>query len=125
VDAGVEAKAIEEAREQLLKEQRADGSWAQLEKMDGDAYATATALVVLRKAGLGTDHEAYQKGVKYLLDTQKEDGAWIVQTRTRPLQIYFDNGDAGGKSQFISFAATGWAVLALLETVPVPREKSP
>jgi len=52
------------------------------------------------------------------LDTQKEDGAWIVQTRARPLQLFFDNGDPGGKSQFISFAATNWAVLALLETVP-------
>jgi hypothetical protein len=34
------------------------------------------------------------------------------------LQPFFDNGDPGGKSQFISFAATGWATLALLETVP-------
>jgi hypothetical protein len=32
--------------------------------------------------------------------------------------VFFDNGDPHGKSQFISFAATGWAVLALLETVP-------
>jgi hypothetical protein len=35
------------------------------------------------------------------------------------LQRYFDNGDAGGRSQFISFAATNWAVMALLEVVPV------
>jgi hypothetical protein len=34
------------------------------------------------------------------------------------LQLFFDNGDPGGKSQFISFAATGWAVLALLEQFP-------
>jgi N-acyl-D-amino-acid deacylase len=63
-------------------------------------------------------HESYQKGIKYLLDSQKEDGAWIVTTRSRPLQVFFDNGDPGGKSQFISFAATNWAVLALLETIP-------
>ena len=86
--------------------------------MSGDAYATATVLVALRHAGLDSGHEAYQKGVKYLLDTQKADGAWIVQTRSRPLQRFFDNGDPGGKSQFISFAATNWAVLALLETIP-------
>jgi len=55
--------------------------------------------------------------VKYLLRTQREDGAWVVQTRSRPLQAFFDNGDAGGKSQFISFAATNWAILALLELV--------
>lgn len=119
VHAGVEAKVMEAARDQLLKEQRADGGWAQLASMSSDVYATGTALVALRRAGLETSHEAYQKGVKYLLDAQKEDGAWIVQTRSRPLQIFFDNGDAGGKSQFISFAAASWATLALLETLPV------
>jgi N-acyl-D-amino-acid deacylase len=118
VAAGVESKRIEAARATLLKEQRKDGSWAQLDRLSGDAYATGTVLVALRQAGLDTVHEAYKKGVQYLLSTQKEDGAWIVQTRSRPLQIFFDNGDPGGKSQFISFAATNWAILALLETLP-------
>ena len=59
-----------------------------------------------------------RRGLAYLLKTQREDGAWIVETRSRPVQIFFDNGDPGGKSQFISFAATNWAVLALLETLP-------
>jgi N-acyl-D-amino-acid deacylase len=124
---GVEAKEIEAARERLLQEQRPDGSWAQLEKMSGDAYATATVLVALRRAGLETGHDAYKKGVKYLLDTQTAEGAWVVQTRSRPLQVFFDNGDAGGKSQFISFAATNWAVIALVETLPpaAARDKAP
>jgi len=121
-DAGGEKETIEPARANLLKEQRPDGSWAQLPDMAGDAYATGTVLVALRRAGLETSHEAYRKGVKYLLETQKEDGAWIVQTRSKPLQVFFDNGDPGGKSQFISFAATGWAVLALLETDPLKQD---
>jgi N-acyl-D-amino-acid deacylase len=122
------AKDIDKARALLLKDQRSDGSWAQLDTMSGDVYATATALVALRHAGLDARQEAYQKGLKYLLGCQKEDGAWIVQTRSRPLQRFFDNGDAGGKSQFISFAATNWAVLALLETIPPAashRDKTP
>lgn len=124
VDAGVDTKVIEDAKTRLLEEQRSDGSWAQLSKMSGDAYATATVLVALRKAGLNVKHAAYQKGIAYLINTQTEDGAWIVETRSRPLQRFFDNGDPGGKSQFISFAATNWAVLALLETVPpVPSDK--
>jgi N-acyl-D-amino-acid deacylase len=122
VDASAEARHIEAARDQLLKDQREDGTWAQLPNMSGDAYATATVLVTLRKAGLDSKHDAYQKGIKYLLAAQKEDGAWIVQTRSRPLQVFFDNGDPGGKSQFISFAATGWSLLALLETLP-PESK--
>jgi N-acyl-D-amino-acid deacylase len=118
VYANVEAKVLKAARDRLLKEQRLDGSWAQLAGKDGDAYATGTVMVALRQAGLDVSHKAYQKGIKYLLDSQKEDGAWIVQTRSRPLQRFFDNGDPGGKSQFISFVATNWAVLALLETLP-------
>ena len=90
-----------------------------LSKMDGDAYATATALVALRRAGLDTKGEAYQMGVRHLLRSQRADGAWVVKTRSKPLQRFFDNGDAGGKSQFISFAVTNWAVPALLETMPV------
>jgi N-acyl-D-amino-acid deacylase len=55
--------------------------------------------------------------VDYLLRTQCDDGSWLVETRSKPIQVFFDNGDPGGNSQFISFAATGWAVLALLETI--------
>jgi N-acyl-D-amino-acid deacylase len=118
VDGRAPARDIEVARERLLGEQLPDGSWTQLAPMAGDAYATATALVSLAHAGLATTHPAYQKGVKYLLDTQQGDGHWIVRTRSRPLQVFFDNGDPGGRSQFISFAATNWAVLALLQTIP-------
>src|SRR5262249_28067476 len=105
----------------LLKEQHDDGSWAQLADRTGDAYATGTVLLALRSAGLEATDPAYQKAVKYLLATQREDGAWIVETRSRPVQVFFDTGDPRGKRQFISFAATGWAVLALLETIPDTR----
>ena len=80
-----------------------------------------TTLAALRHAGLEVTHEAYKKGIRYLLNTQRKDGAWVVQTRSPPLQRYFDNGDAGGRSQFISFAATSWAVIALLETMPLKK----
>src|SRR5262249_17481134 len=119
VYAGAHKKEIAAARDQLLKEQRKDGSWAQLPALEGDAYATGAVLMALRQAGLAATDPAYQKGVKYLLATQQEDGAWIVKTRSRPVQTFFDNGDPGGKSQFISFASTNWAVLALLELYPV------
>ena len=121
---GCDADEIKTAQELVLKEQRPDGSWAQLADLGGDAYATATVLVALKHSGVATDHPAYQKGVRNLLASQKEDGSWIVETRSRPIQIFFDNGDAGGTSQFISFAATNWAVMALLETIPRSRPSS-
>jgi N-acyl-D-amino-acid deacylase len=125
VYADADKDQVAAARDLLLKEQKADGSWSQLPEMAGDAYATGTVLMALRHAGLGAEHPAYQKGVKYLLATQKDDGSWFVQTRARPVQTFFDNGDPGGKSQFISFAATNWAVLALLEVMPVKTPAEP
>lgn len=115
VTAGEKADA---ARAELLAAQNADGSWSQLKDRPGDAYATGSALVALRKAGLATTAEAYRRGVAYLLRTQGPGGEWIVTTRSRPVQTFFDNGDPGGKSQFISFLATGWAVRALVEALP-------
>jgi N-acyl-D-amino-acid deacylase len=118
VYAGAAKEDLDAARKALLAEQKEDGSWAQAADLAGDAYATGTVLVALRQAGLAATDPAYQKGVKYLLATQRDDGAWVVQTRSKPVQVFFDNGDPGGKSQFISFVATNWAVLALLETLP-------
>jgi N-acyl-D-amino-acid deacylase len=120
---GAGSKEIRSARDVMVREQRSDGSWAQLRDRDGDAYATGSVLVALRSAGLSCDDAGYQRGVKYLLASQKADGSWLVTTRSRPVQVFFDNGDPGGKSQFISFVATNWAVLALLETLPASGPK--
>jgi N-acyl-D-amino-acid deacylase len=117
VEAGVDRKEIEAARDQLLKEQREDGSWGQTAELVGDAYATGSVLMALRSANLAVSDAAYQRGIAHLLKTQKDDGSWFVKTRSRPIQVFFDNGDPHGKDQFISFVATNWAVLALLETV--------
>ncbi len=106
---------IAKVREDLLKRQLPNGGWAQLDDLQADAYATGSVLFVLRMAGLAPKEEAYRRGVRFLVLTQHGTGAWIVTTRSRPIQTFFDNGDPGGKSQFISTAATGWAVAALAE----------
>ena len=118
VNAGAGAQEIATARAAIQKEQLADGSWKQLPDRPGDAYATGSVLMALRHAGLSPRDDTYRRGIKYLLATQREDGAWIVETRSRPVQTFFDNGDPGGKSQFLSFLSTCWAVAALLETLP-------
>src|SRR5262245_13953469 len=73
VHAGADRDDIAAARTALVDKQLEDGSWAQLAELKGDAYATGTALVALRTAGLETAHPAYRKGTKYLLATQSKD----------------------------------------------------
>jgi N-acyl-D-amino-acid deacylase len=109
---------LAEAKRDLVKHQLDDGSWRQIPTRSGDAYATAISLLALRQAGMKRDDVVYQKGIAYLLRTQTREGAWIVTTRSTPIQKWFDNGDPGGKSQFISFLATGWSTLALLDAIP-------
>jgi len=121
---GADSQVLADGRKVLLKEQHAAGGWAQLAKLEPDAYATGSVLIALRTGGLAASDPAYLKGVGFLLATQKDDGAWIVETRSKPIQTFFDNGDPGGKSQFLSITATGWAVQALLETLPPTHAKT-
>ena len=77
-------------------------------------YATGQALTALHESGVvPISHPAYQRGIRFLLDTQLADGSWYVRTRTLPAQRYFDGDFPHGVDQFISIAATNWAVMAL------------
>jgi N-acyl-D-amino-acid deacylase len=97
----------------LLASQKSDGGWAQLDYRASDAYATGQVLVALHDAGVSAQSPAYQRGVRYLLDTQLADGSWHVPTLTLPTQIYFESGFPHGVHQFISAAGTQWATQAL------------
>lgn len=102
------------ATRQLLALQRDDGGWSQLPDMSSDAYATGSALVALHEAGDVKPGEAsYQRGLRFLLKTQQDDGSWHVKSRSKPFQTYFETGFPHGKDQFISAAASGWATIAL------------
>ncbi len=109
------APAVEIARQadRLLARQRDDGGWSQLPKMSSDAYASGEALFALQTAGVEASSAAYRKGVGYLLATQLDDGTWYVRSRAIGFQPYVDSGFPHGPDQFISAAATSWAVIAL------------
>jgi hypothetical protein len=118
-EAGVPDREIHSAARDLLKTQRDDGGWGQLASLPSDAYATGSALVALHRAGrVAASDPAYQRGVAYLLKTQLPDGSWLVHSRSRPFQTYYESGFPHGKNQFISMAATGWAVTALALACP-------
>lgn len=107
--------------DQLLQAQRTDGGWAQTEDLPSDAYATGQAILMLSQvrpsAGpVNRDWEhPLARGVGFLLQTQQTDGSWLVASRSKPVQVFFDNGDPHGKDQFISMMATSWATAALRE----------
>ena len=55
----------------------------------------------------------YEKGVRFLLGTQLEDGSWYVKSRAMKIQPYFESGFPYGHDQWISHAATAWATIGL------------
>jgi hypothetical protein len=117
--AGAPADVIRKAADELAATQRPDGGWGQTDTMEGDAYATGSALVALQMgAAMPVSDPVYCRGLAYLLRTQREDGTWLVRSRSPSVQPYYESGFPHGKNQFISCAATGWAVTALALACP-------
>lgn len=110
---GREKDALKKAQSDLLALQRKNGGWGDLPSMESNAYATGHALVALQNAGLPVSDPAYQRGMKFLLATQMEDGSWFVRTRALGFQPYFETGFPHGVNQSISAAGTSWATMAL------------
>ena len=120
---GADSAKLREAADQLLALRQDDGGWAQIRSRSTDAYATAEALVALHEAGgIPVDNPVWRRGIKYLLDNQKSDGSWLVQTRqVSPAPIsppYYETGYPHEKHQFISASAASWAIMALSYALP-------
>jgi ankyrin repeat protein len=78
--------------------------------------------VALHEAGTPSSDAAFVSGLKFLISTQAKDGTWRVQTRMlSPAQVspkYFSTGFPYGKDEFISYAGSSWAAMALLSVIP-------
>ena len=112
-------EAIRKAADDLLAGRREDGGWSQLDGGKSDAYATGSALVALHLVGrLPTESPEYRAGLRFLVADQGADGSWHVASRSKPFQPYFESGFPHGKDQFISMAASSWAVTALSLACP-------
>ena len=111
------------AARELLALQRDDGGWGQLPHMPSDAYSTGEALVALHiAADVPVSDSAWQKGLKYLLSTQDDRGAWHVHTRmVSPANVsppYLETGFPYGHDQVLSTDGTCWAAMALMLALP-------
>jgi squalene cyclase len=121
--AGTDRAATAKAMKEVLETQRADGGWSDLPSMQSSPYATGRSLVALQTGGLSTSDPAYQRGLKFLLSTQLEDGSWYTKTRALAFQPYFEAGVPHGFDQWMSAAGTSWATMAL--TLALPEAGSP
>lgn len=106
--------------DRLRAMQNPDGGWSQLTTLASDAYATGQTLYALYESGIvATDDAVYQKGLDYLLKTQNEKGAWIVETRSFAIQPPMTaDFPPYNHNEFISAAASNWAVMALMNALP-------
>jgi ankyrin repeat protein len=118
--AGEPAEKLADLAQALRQQQREDGGWAQLPALESDAYATGQALYALAQAVKHpvTD-PAWQRGLRFLLQRQGDDGAWHVVRRAFPFQPTMESGFPHHRDSWISAAATSWAVLALTRALPV------
>lgn len=94
---------------ELRKRQHDDGGWGWLSKEPSDALATGMALYAISK--LGTDAECDQAcsaAVAFLVDTQKENGAWAVPGTKKTTRKK--------ATPTSSYWGTAWAVIGLLES---------
>ncbi len=113
--------AMDKAVRGLVAMQQKNGGWSQLEAMPTDAYATGMALFAMHEGGVPASHPAYQKGLRYLLETQAADGTWHVKTRALPVQPYFESGYPYGHDQWISAAGAAYATMAIAAAVEPER----
>ncbi len=120
--AGGTRAEIARGSKDLWSLQQPGGGWAELPGYPTDAYSTGEALYALHEAGVAATDSAWRKGVGFLLAAEAADGSWHVRTRmVSPAQIspvYFASGFPYAKDEYLSYAASCWAVMALLEALP-------
>lgn len=106
------SKMLQAEIDQFLARQNQDGGWGQLKESASDAYATGQALYVLSLAAAKGDREEVRRAVKYLVETQKEDGSWPMKRRGHPGVTPSDNVTP------ITYFGSAWATLGLLGAAP-------
>ncbi len=112
--AGASSEDLRGFGRELIAKQRSDGGFAQTRYLDSDAFGTSSVLYALRRAGLVKVSDiVYQRGARFLLNTQFSDGSWYVRSRAVKLQPYFQSAFPFDHDQWISNSATAYAVMVL------------
>jgi Prenyltransferase and squalene oxidase repeat len=112
VRAGNAPKELQAGIDRLLGRQNEDGGWGQDKDLPSDAYATGQALYFLSLAGVKNDRAEVQRGVAFLVATQKEDGSGPMTSRAHPGEKPFTNPVP------ITYFGSAWATMGLVRVVP-------
>jgi squalene cyclase len=119
--AGADAATLNRVVKSILAEQQPDGGWRQNDGLATDAYATGESLYALAIGGVAASDPAYQRGLRFLLGTQAPDGSWRVSSRAPKIQVYFNSGFPYAGNQWVSAWATGWAAMAVPQSIRAPH----
>ncbi|MBN9693031.1 MAG: ankyrin repeat domain-containing protein [Verrucomicrobia bacterium] len=112
--AGESPNSLQPFARALAARQRADGGWSQLPGLESDAYATGQVVYALRVAGEWNRTEpTVDRGLRFLLASQLDDGTWFVRRRAFPFQPTMNSHFPHGRDGWISAAGTSWAIMAL------------
>jgi ankyrin repeat protein len=126
--AGASHDEITAATRDLSGLQRPNSGWAELAGYEPDAYSTGEALFALHEAGIPASDSGWNRGARFLTSSQAQDGTWHVRTRMlSPADVspkYFPTGFPYGKDEFLSYAGSTWAVMALLTALPESTMKA-
>jgi hypothetical protein len=107
-----DAKQVEALRDKILAAQHPDGGWGFLWADPSDAFGTGVSLYALSQAGVPNSSAPIQQAWKFLIETQTEEGSWIVNgtktaTKDKP-------------HPFSGFWGSTWALLGLSHSVSDP-----
>jgi len=96
-------REVQSTLAQLKAEQEDDGGWQETASMNGsNAFATGEVLYAFKQAGVSVESPEFSRGVRFLLENQKENGAWPSM-----------NSQSARPSDF---APTMWAVIGLADS---------
>jgi squalene-hopene/tetraprenyl-beta-curcumene cyclase len=96
---------VKRLRDTILAAQRADGGWGWLWADKSDAFGTGVSVYALSLAGVPNSHPAIQKAWVFLIETQTNDGSWIVSGTK--------NETKDAPHPFSSYWGSAWALLGL------------
>ncbi len=124
--AGGSTGQIAAARRDLIAFRTGAGAWPELPAYTADAYSTGEALYALLEAGMPATDPVWSAGLRFLISTQAPDGTWRVHTRMiSPAPVspeYFSSGFPYGKDEYLSYAGSTWAVMAMLSSLPIENQ---